>query len=290
MRIWKSIGLSLSLLIASNVGMSAAAGQRGKVLIVMSGAHQLELRDGKKYTTGYYLDELAVPLRRMIDAGYSPVFASPNGEAPSIDPSSNNAMFFEGKDTLLADALKLVHSRKDLEHPRSLAAVLAAGTTEYVGLFIPGGHAPMQDLLKDRDLGRILSAFHQTNRATGVICHGPVALLSAVPDPERFQQAMVAGDFDAAGKLAKGWPYAGYRLTVFSSAEEHKLEGAASQLGGSVLFYAADALAQAGAHVDHLALWQSNVVEDRELVSGQQPFSSDAVGAAFVAKLNATHP
>jgi putative intracellular protease/amidase len=114
-----------------------------------------------------------------------------------------------------------------------------------------------------------------------------VALLSALPDPAAFQKAMIAGDFEASSKLATGWPYAGYRLTVFSSAEEHKIEGASGQLGGSVLFYAADALAQAGAHVDRVAAWQSNVVEDRELVSGEQPFSSDAVGTAFVAKLRA---
>jgi putative intracellular protease/amidase len=97
---------------------------------------------------------------------------------------------------------------------------------------------------------------------------------------------MVAGDLTAAARLASGWPYAGYHLTVFSSGEEHAIEGASGQLGGSVLFYAADALAQAGAHVDRVGAWQVNVVQDLELVSGQQPFSSDAFGDAFVAKLN----
>ncbi len=76
-------------------------------------------------------------------------------------------------------------------------------------------------------------------------------------------------------------------MTVFSSGEEKMIEGPGSQLGGSVQFYAADALAQAGAHVDRVGAWGVNVIEDRELVSGQQPFSSEAFGEAFVAKLKA---
>lgn len=98
---------------------------------------------------------------------------------------------------------------------------------------------------------------------------------------------MAAGDYTAANKLATDWPYAGYHLTVFSSEEERVVEGAGNQLGGRVRFYVADALAQAGAHVDGVRLWGVNVVEDRELVSGQQPFSSDAFGDAFVANLKA---
>ena len=61
-----------------------------KVLVVMSGAHLLELKDNKVYATGYYLNELATPLRALIKAGYTPVFASPNGDAPTMDASSNH--------------------------------------------------------------------------------------------------------------------------------------------------------------------------------------------------------
>jgi putative intracellular protease/amidase len=56
-----------------------------KVLVVMSGAHLLELKDNKVYATGYYLNELATPLRALVKAGYTPVFASPNGNAPTMD-------------------------------------------------------------------------------------------------------------------------------------------------------------------------------------------------------------
>jgi hypothetical protein len=43
---------------------------KGKVLVVMSGAHLLEMPENKVYATGYYLNELATPLRALIKAGY----------------------------------------------------------------------------------------------------------------------------------------------------------------------------------------------------------------------------
>ena len=224
MNMLKAACALLALMTSSYSAMPASAADSGKVLVILSSASQLELRDGK--TPG-------------------------------------------------------------LQHPKTLSAILKQGTADYVGVFIPGGHAPLQDLVQEKTLGDILVTFHATARPTGLICHGPTALLSTVSDPVAFRKAMVAGDFTAASKLAAGWPYAGYRLTVFSSGEEHAIEGQGNQLGGSVQFYAADALAQAGAHVDRIGAWGVNVVEDRELVSGQQPFSSDAFGDAFVAKLKA---
>ena len=284
----RTLFVLLALLFTSSFGTSAAfAADGGKVLVILSSTDTLHLRNGGTYHTGYYLDELSIPLRKIIDAGYTPVFANPKGNAVSYDPISNDKVFFGGDDGARAAAVKFLEGNSDLHHPKTLEQIKKEGTDGYVGIFIPGGHAPMEDLSHDALLGGILLSFHKTSRPTGIICHGPTALLSAISDPEAFRKAMIAGDFATASKVASGWPYAGYRLTVFSSGEEKAIEGKGNQLGGSVLFYAADALAQAGAHVDHVGAWGVNVVEDDELVSGQQPFSSDAFGDAFVAKLKA---
>jgi putative intracellular protease/amidase len=255
-----------------------------KVLVILSSANEVEIQDGKKFKSGFYLDELVVPLRKIIAADFTPVFANPKGNAASFAPDSNSKMFFGGDDAARANAVEYVESIVELKHPKTFADVIKEGTDDYVGVFIPGGHAPLQDLGQDKDLGKILKAFHETGRPTAVLCHGPIALVSTVPDPDGFRRAMIAGDFQAANAVASGWPYAGYRLTVFSSFEEAALEG---MLGGRVLFHAADALAQAGAHVDRVAAFHPNVIVDRELVSGQQPFSSHELGEVFVAKLQA---
>jgi putative intracellular protease/amidase len=283
----KLLWATVSLALLSAGATSANATDGGKVLVVLSSAEQLELRDGKTYHTGYYLDELEIPLRKIIEAGYTPVFANPKGVAVSFDPVSNNKLFFGGDDAVRAQAVKYLEGISALQHPKALSTILKEGTSEYIGIFIPGGHAPMQDLSQDKTLGKILVTFHANARPTGLICHGPTALLSAVPDPVAFHKAMVAGDLAGASNLANGWPYTGYHLTVFTSAEERTIEGKGNQLGGQVQFYAEDSLAQAGAHVERVAAFGVNVVEDRELVSGEQPFSSEAFGDAFVSKLKA---
>jgi putative intracellular protease/amidase len=126
------------------------------------------LRDGKAYHTGYYLDELAIPLSKLIDAGYTPVFADPSGEPTTFDPVSNDKMFFRGDDATRAQAISFLENLKALQKPKTLKAVLIAGTSDYVGIFIPGGHAPMQDLVADKTLGQILTAFHDASKPTGI--------------------------------------------------------------------------------------------------------------------------
>jgi putative intracellular protease/amidase len=278
------VGAGIGLAARTNVFAQTRSQSRGRVLVVLSAAHELDLREGTTYPTGYYLNELAVPLRKIVDAGYTPVFANPNGQQPKMDDYSNHARFFGGDDAKRADALSFVQSFDDLRRPKTLSSVAKAGTRDFVGLFLPGGHAPMQDLYKDRDLGSILREFHETNRPTGIICHGPIALLSTLPEPEKFEQALIADDAAALKALSQNWPYAGYRLTVFSTAEEKLVE--ASRMQGHVRFYPDHALAKAGATIDNVAPWQSHVVEDRELLTGQQPFSDHAFGDALVTKLN----
>lgn len=257
---------------------------KGKVLVVMSSANTLDLKDGKTYSTGYYLNEFVVPYRKLVEAGYEPVIANPKGDRPVMDANSNNAMFFGGDDAARADALNFAEGLQALDHPKTLTSVVAEGTQGYVGLFIPGGHAPMADLLKDKNLGKILTSFHDTGRPTGIVCHGPIVLLSTLPDPDAFIASMIGGD-GKASSLNAGWPYAGYRLTVFATGEEQALEGP-SGLGGNVQYYPVNALAEAGARVETIANWHSNVVVDRELITGQQPMSAPAFGDALVAKLN----
>ena len=267
--------------------VSNAAPSKGKVLVVMSSGHELDLKDGKKYTTGYYLNEFVVPYRKLIEAGYEPVIADPKGDVPAMDVHSNNAMFFGGDDAARADALKYAQGIAQLQHPKTLASVVAEGTSGYVGVFIPGGHAPMVDLVTDPSLGKILTSFHDAHRTTAIICHGPIVLLSTLPNAEAFRQSMIAGD-GKASSLATGWPYAGYRMTVFSTGEEQALEGPGPlSLGGNVQFYPVNALAEAGGRVESIANWHPNVVVDRELITAQQPMSAPEFGDTLVNKLNA---
>lgn len=48
-------------------------------------------------------------------------------------------------------------------------------------------------------------------------------------------------------------------------------------------FYFEDAPKQAGARMNIKDVWQNNVVEDRELITGQNPMSAATVGEKLVA-------
>jgi putative intracellular protease/amidase len=133
----------------------------------------------------------------------------------------------------------------------------------------------MIDLLDDPNAGIVLRHFHETSKPTAVLCHGPISLLSALPESKEFVAALSAGDTAGAHAKAKGWIYAGYKMTIFSTAEEQQREPL--EIGGKVLFYPDFALRTARGDVSVAAPWQSYVLQDRELISGQNPFSDQAL-------------
>ena len=60
-----------------------------------------------------------------------------------------------------------------------------------------------------------------------------------------FRAALIAGDAAKAKEWAKGWQYAGYRMTVFSETEEKVIED--NILHAKLYFNMPDALQIAGA-------------------------------------------
>lgn len=94
----------------------------------------------------------------------------------------------------------------------------------------------MQDLLKSRALGRLLADFHQRNKTTALVCHGPIALLSTLPDAGGFVATLEAGAMPSTQK----WIYSGYQMTVISNQEE---EQAKPLLGGGEVLPADGAVA-----------------------------------------------
>lgn len=252
-----------------------------KILIVCSSADTLLLKDQQKISTGYYLDELAVVAQYFIKAGYLIVIATPNGKKPIMDDRSNNVSFFGGDETEYKAAVKFVVSHPSMQGPHTLKEV-AAHTKDYVALYVPGGHAPMTDLMDDPDLGKILRDFHLKNKITAFLCHGTAAAISALSSAREYRKELAEGKVTTASPFSKDWPYAGYRMTVFSNEEESVAE---SEMPAKLPFYAADALAGAGGLVENALPWQPFVIKDRELITGQNPASDRELAVAVVKAL-----
>jgi putative intracellular protease/amidase len=252
--------ISAALGLLNPLGVVAA--ESGRVLVVVSGANYLDLRDGKIHSTGYFLSELATPVQLLMKLGYVPTFVTPGGVAPTIDPVSDDPKWFASQEEYQEAR---TYAETQINHPlRSLESIAGSNLDRFDALFVPGGHAAMEDLPKSEAMGRVLRYFHSHSKPTALICHGPTALESA--------------------GIGADWIYSGYQMTVFSTDEE-KTEESNGVLGGSVIQYPEDSLANLGGVVSVASPWTSNVVQDRELITGQNPMSDVALAQTLIEAL-----
>ena len=117
----------------------------------------------------------------------------------------------------------------------------------------------MEDMRASPAMTRFLLDTLALDKPLGSVCHGPTAFLS----PR-----------DAAGQSS----FAGYRMTCFSHVEEF-----ATRINGRLPIVLQIELERLGVRYSKSpVVWGSHVVVDRNLVTGQNPYSSEAVGRAFV--------
>lgn len=267
-------------------GLLAAATQfahAGTVLVVLSDQDKLDLKDGKVMQTGFFLNELMEPVQAFIASGHTVVFATPSGKAPSADQKSDDVNFWGGNEQARQESKALLATlkltAKGASPAISLAQVKKAGYDKFDAVFVPGGHIPMQDLLKDKNLGELLASFHNEGKVTGLTCHGTIALLSTIPDARGYVGKLEAGQRQQPSQ----WIYQGYKMTAFTNEEEEQAKGFLN--GGQMKLFPQDGLTAAGANFVEAKPWSENVVQDRELISGQNPQSARAVALAMLKKM-----
>jgi len=225
-------------------------------LFVVTGAAHWTLADGTLHPTGYWAEELAEPHRILREAGYRITVATPGGVTPTVDRASLTAAANGGAERADTVARYLDSIRAELETPAKLADVDPAA---YDVVFYPGGHGPMEDLATDADSGRILTRALDAGKSVGVLCHAPAALL-------------------AARREDGSWPFAGYRMTSFTNAEE-----AAAGLAERAAWLVQDRLVELGADFEEAEPFTPHTVVDRNLFTGQNPGSSAELARLLVA-------
>lgn len=257
---------------------------KARILVYVSSARAVPLREGSNHATGVFLGELTEPLEPMLAAGHHIEFVSPDGRGPHIDQNSFRLMYWRFNGKALRHARKVYERLQaiGIEKPQKLSDLLENPATlaGYDSLFIPGGHAPMTDVLYQNWLegeqlnaatGRLLQHFHEQQKPTVLICHAPAALAAAP---------------DVAGK----WLYEGYRMTCVNMLSERLIEDIPpfKVMHGHLSDYPERILRRKGANMQQLPvpMW-SHVVEDRELLTGQDPYAAVALGKRWAAKLNA---
>ena len=209
------------------------------------------------HKTGIWLEELAAPYFRFLDAGAEITLASPKGGKPPLDPNS-----------LVPDALteaterfeKDAVAKQAFENTVTLDGLKA---DDFDALFYPGGHGPLWDLATDAKSIALIEAFVAQNKPVAAVCHGPAALVNA--------------------KTADGKPLvAGKRVTGFTNDEE-KAVGLEKVVPLSI----EDEFKKHGGTYERGEMWAPFAVVDGKLGTGQNPASSDATADEVIKLLSA---
>jgi putative intracellular protease/amidase len=227
-----------------------------RILIVLSAADTITWSDGSDYATGFWAEELMVPYQRFVDAGHTVDFATPGGVIPTLDPHSVDPAIVGRAAAELRAQVDAIADR--LERPLTLGDVPVA---DYDAVFVPGGHAPMVDLYRDTDMGRILTDAVEADKVVGAVCHGPAALFSATSDDGT-------------------WLFAGRHLAAVTDDEERAF-GTADYAP----WLLASRLRERGADVDGGPNWEPFVVQDGRLITGQNPSSAGQLADLIVAEI-----
>jgi putative intracellular protease/amidase len=220
-----------------------------KVLIVLT-SHS-ELGDtGKK--TGFWLEELAAPYYRFKDVGAEIVLASPEGGRPPLDPKSNSPEF-------QTDQTRRFEADEEAEAQLGASVRLdSVSSDDFDLVFYPGGHGPLWDLAEDENSRALIESTLAAGKPVALVCHAPGVLRHAT--------------------ASDGSPLVdGKDVTGFANSEEE-----AVGLTDIVPFLVEDELKAKGGNYSKGPDWESYVVRDGLLITGQNPGSSTEAAAAAI--------
>jgi putative intracellular protease/amidase len=215
-----------------------------KVLFVLTSHDQLG-DTGEK--TGFWVEEFAAPYYNLLDKGVKITVASPKGGKAPIDPRSKA----EASQT---DATKRFNKDKAAQEiVNNTVKLQNVKAEDFDAVFYPGGHGPLWDLAEDKTSIALIESFNKQEKPMAFVCHAPAALKNV--------------------KNENGEPLVkGKKVTGFTNTEED-----AVQLTNVVPFLLENMLRENGGIYSKAANWNVHVVEDGNLITGQNPASSNKV-------------
>ena len=223
-----------------------------KIAMILTSHDQL---GNTGHKTGFWLEEFAAPYYAFIDAGAVVTLASPAGGQPPLDPKSDDP-------SAQTDATK--RFKADTAAQKALANTVTLDTIkaeDFDAVFYPGGHGPLWDLAENPKSIALIESTFAAGKPLALVCHAPgVMRHTKAPNGE---------------PLVKGKSVAG-----FTNTEEE-----AVQLTNVVPFLVEDMLKENGGIYSTGADWHPYVVSAGNLITGQNPASSEPAAKELLAML-----
>ncbi len=223
-----------------------------KILFVLTSHDQMG-DTGKK--TGFWVEEFAAPYYALLDKGAEITVATPKGGQAPIDPSSDT------EDAQTKDTKRFKEDKEAQEIIANTKVLADVNANDFDAVFYPGGHGPLWDLANDATSIKLIETFNEQEKPIAFVCHAPAAL------------KRVSGT--DGNPLVKG-----KKVTGFTNSEEE-----AVQLTEIVPFLVEDMLQENGGIYSKKEDWAAYAVQDGNLITGQNPASSELVAEKLLAAL-----
>ena len=228
-------------------------GDKSKILVIFTEQKNLEMKNGKSFSTGNHPVEALVPMLHLKNAGFDFEIATPTGK-----PVVFEMWAFPEQD----QQVKAIYDeyKSSFEQPEKLTEFITnsfANDSSYAAVFIPGGHGAMIGIPDDRNVGKVLNWAHQNDLFTITLCHGPGALLSTTLDNQKFL-------------------YDGYKMAVFPDAID-EMTPLIGYLPGHMILGVSERLKNLGAIIVNTES-DNTVCVDRKLITGASPLASNELG------------
>tara|TARA_R110000787_G_scaffold286359_1_gene404362 strand:+ start:2215 stop:3126 length:912 start_codon:yes stop_codon:yes gene_type:complete len=233
-----------------------------KVLMICTEERNMTMANGKRFSTGNHPVEMLMPILHLRNAGFEVDVVTPTGKPVAIEMW---AMPEEDEN------IKAIFSeyKSKFENPGSLSSFVQnsmKNNTDYVAVFIPGGHGAMLGLPENNNLNKLIHWSYNKDMFMLAICHGPAALLSANLDSDK-----------------DSFVYKGYKIAAFPDAVDAQGPMIGYTPGGMPWIY--------GEKLNNLGVTIINneadntVHIDRKLISGASPLAANAFGKLAATEL-----
>lgn len=225
-----------------------------RILVIATEERYLLTENGSFFSTGNHPVELLLPLHHLMQAGFAVDVATLAGYPAKLElwamPSQDEAV------QATYEALK-----PKLKQPKTLSEVAAnelGPNSDYLAVFIPGGHGAVTGLPTSQAVQHTLDWALDHEKFIITLCHGPAALLAA-----------------SLGKNES--PFRGYSACVFPDALDQGPNIDIGYLPDQLQWLVADRLSKEGMTVVNEDM-SGKVHQDRNLLTGDSPLASNRLG------------
>jgi molecular chaperone Hsp31 and glyoxalase 3 len=219
------------------------------------------MTNGRHFSTGNNVQETMVPLMHLVNAGFNFDVVTPTGKPAILEewsvPQKDNAVLkFRSE------------NQAKFDYPVSLKNLLENNRlnqdSEYIALFLPGGHGSMLGLPEDKNVGTLLRWVKESDKHLVAVCHGPAAMI-------------------AKDTKNRPNPYNGYKMVAFPDKFD-KQSPSLGYLPGQLPWFQCEELAKEGITVINDKITGATHI-DRKLISGDSPKACDELGKITVEAL-----